>query len=364
MKQKFHYSIITIIVISLLPLLICRCAINDDAKRSVLSAASVDRGSNGQLTLSWAGDNVEKIDVYWSTSPDEFDSKGILLISGASGSAVTFDDPSQTARPYFRLKAPLDANMIVAERRLPIKEAPNFRDIGGYRSVDGRTVKWGIFFRSGDLFDVTEEYKNYIKNSGIKTIIDYRTDTEVARRPDPAIDGIEYIRLTEVSTAHTGNTIVKKWGKPFGPPGEYLVQLNKDLVNLDPNTYSQLLDRLLDPNNHPLLQHCSVGKDRTGFGTAITLLALGVPKDTVMQDYMLSNIYLAASNQSSIEALRPKLTDEMLASLIAMMEVRTEYLQAAFNEMELKYGSIDSYLEKGLGLTPEKRSQLRNLMLE
>lgn len=125
----------------------------------------------------------------------------------------------------------------------------------------------------------------------------------------------------------------------LGKPGEMLIQANKDLVKA-PEAYSKLLEMLNDPAHAKLVQHCTAGKDRAGLGSAILLLTLGVPEKTVIKD------------------------EQALESFKALLDVRPEYVQAAFDTMKEEFGSIDAFIEKGLGVTPQERAALQAKYLE
>ncbi|MEF2967843.1 tyrosine-protein phosphatase [Paenibacillus sp. M1] len=145
---------------------------------------------------------------------------------------------------------------------------------------------------------------------------------------------------------------------------QMMAGFNKQMVD-SPKFYVQLMELLNDPDNMALVQHCTAGKDRTGLGSAIILLALGVDEQTVMEDYLASNVYRAEANQKSIEALKGQIQDEdTLAAFTALMGVQKEFLQAALDEMKAKYGSIDGFLEQGLGITKQERAKLKAMYTE
>lgn len=366
--ERGNPSPLSYVAIALLSASITACDEADGSTQGRFEAASVKREGDGKLTVSWSGARLGNVDVYWSTSSSTLAEGGTVLVRDVTAGTVTFDDPSPSARPYFELRSEAGATIVVAERTLPMASVPNFRDVGGYTTTEGRTVRWGRFFRSKELAAMTAADREYVRNSGVKSIIDYRSDAEVAANPDPVIDGIRAIRLPVVSPSLPSSNALEmviaiKTGA-FGAPGEMMIRLNEDLVNLNTGVYSRLLEYASDQSYLPLIQHCTAGKDRAGFGAAITLLALGVPRDTVMQDYLLSREYLAASNQELVDEVRWLLTAEELEVVVAMLDVREQYLEAALDEIELKHGSISAYLEQGLGLTPARWSKLREAMLE
>lgn len=198
---------------------------------------------------------------------------------------------------------------------------------------------------------------------------DYRSDVEIVHKPDRPMDGIRNENIPvfkEVpSQLDTGPLFVYGHLGALGKPGAYMKMVNQEYVTHYNGAFAQVLELAQHPENLPLVQHCSSGKDRTGFGSAMLLFALGVPEETVMEDFMLSKTYTEAASQKTLESLKPKLKDEESITIAAAIyDVRKEYLQAAIDEINSKYGSVDQYLEQVLGLTKEKRENLRALLLE
>jgi protein-tyrosine phosphatase len=150
----------------------------------------------------------------------------------------------------------------------------------------------------------------------------------------------------------------------LGKPGEYLVKMNQDFVSGN-EAFVSFLNLAQNPENLTLVNHCTAGKDRTGFGSALLLLLLGVPEKTVMEDYLLSNGFREKLNEKMMTFLGAKLqNDESRAILGAMFEARAEYLQAAIDEVKKQYGSVEVYAEKALGYTKESLEDMKVLLLE
>ena len=128
------------------------------------------------------------------------------------------------------------------------------------------------------------------------------------------------------------------------------------------SVYRELLLRLLDETQVPLVQHCTAGKDRVGVGSATILLALGVPRETILEDYLLSN-----QNQLSLDKLPAdgaEVQPEQIAMFKALTQVHKEYLQAFFDEVDNTWGGTAGYLHNGLGFTGEQLNQLKKMYLE
>ncbi len=327
----------------------------------------VERENNSTLSIKW-GSVEESVHVYWSASPEAIEENGQLLTIVTDASAVTIEDPNPAMRVYFRLVTNKGDRITVAERRLSLQGAFNFRDLGGYETKDGRVVKWGKLYRSEELAGLTEEDICYIHNLGLKTICDYRTNFEVQHKPNPKIQDVCQVSLPVMQDLAKDLNINEFFRlgdlSMLGKPGEYLVKMNRDFVTSN-GAFVTFLELIQDANNLPLLNHCTAGKDRTGFASALLLLLLGVPEETVMQDYLLSNGFREQLNEKMMAFLGAQLQDEASIEILsAMFEARAEYLQAAFDEIHNVYGSLDQYAEKGIGLTKEQLDALRNLLLE
>ena len=285
---------------------------------------------------------------------------------------MTVDDPAPGGRAYFRLETP-EGGVTVAERRIALEGTPNFRDLGGYETVDGRHVRWGQVFRSGALVDLTPADLATVDALGIQLVCDLRSDSEVETDPDPELDA-EALRLTVTDESVDVQAITD------AVLAGDLDQISPDLL-LDgmpaiatefPDAWRTLVQRVSDEANRPTNVHCSAGKDRAGWASALILRALGVPEETVMEDYLLSNDYLAASNEDTLAQVRTVVAgvqgvpedDVDLSNLEALLEVRPEYLQAALDAVDEQYGSFEAYLTDGLGLTQEEIDALRDHLLE
>ncbi|NOU94324.1 protein-tyrosine-phosphatase [Paenibacillus sp. LMG 31456] len=334
-----------------------------------LSKIAVNRIGN-RIHIQWNKDEaLGKVKVFIGLSP--LDTKVQLAETGVGISSLSFDDPNPGLRTYYVLKSEHGGTRLAAERRLPLEGSVNFRDMGGYETVDGRYIKWGLLYRSEELIGLTESDRRYLQNCGLKLICDYRAEYEAELKPNPSIGNARQIGIPiEVeSSRHRSrmnymDMIDKNMLHLLGPSGEMLTLANQRYVSDFAKSFTTLFNLLLTPGNLPMVQHCAAGKDRTGFGSAILLLALGVSKQTIMEDYLLTNTLREETDRKILASIRPKLTnDEDWDVLWAMMQARQEYLQAAFDEIQLRYGSIELYLEVAVGLTPIHRKQLQDMLL-
>lgn len=330
--------------------------------------ATVERQLDGQLTFSWQGiGSLGEVTIYWENQPENLRKGGVPLATVSAGSTITVPDPSPGARPYFKLVSTNGASLLLAERNLPLQGVGNFRDLGGYKTADGRTVKWGMLFRSDQLIGMTAQDQSYVAKSGLKKMIDLRTVSEAKAKPDPAIPNVAYVHLplfVEHPAYLDANAMLaaSDWNT-MGKPGDYLKNYNKALVADVNQPHQKFLDMIATSKSFPLVWHCTSGKDRTGFETALILYALGVPEDTIMEDYLLSNKYNEAYNSKLMNAIISTFSNVDQADAVrAVLVVRPSYLQTAFDEIKKQYGSIDQYLDS-LGLTSHKRKHMQDMYL-
>jgi len=255
-------------------------------------------------------------------------------------------------------------------RHLPVQGAPNFRDLGGYRASDGRTVKWGLLYRSDALDKLTAEDDRYLDRLGIARIVDFRSRDEVKDAPDKLPRSLVH-RWVHMPIAAAGVNVRKLIERINSGQIEerevsgLLVASNAGFTRTFSPVYRTWLHSLTEADGAPVVFHCTAGKDRTGFAAAIVLLTLGVPKDVVMQDYLASNTYLAERNRAiewRVRLFSFFRTDP--AFLRPLLGVEPRYLNAAFNAMEKEYGSIDNYLRDALGADDVFRAALREHFLE
>ncbi len=242
---------------------------------------------------------------------------------------------------------------------IPFEAVYNFRDMGGYKTRDGRAVRDGLIYRSAALGKMTTADKKLFETLGVKTIFDYRDNHEAEINPNPIFPHAKYIQIPakgnhafEMPT----NTGGKDFYKVVSPEmfQEFYAQMPFDNIS-----FKELMATIQDPGNLGLVHHCAVGKDRTGIGGALILLALDVPEETIMDDYLNTNVYLRPLVDRMAQAIQQDYNDQEIQRFYALMSAREEYLQAAFDAMENRYGSKTTFLEREFGLTKEKREQLQ-----
>lgn len=233
----------------------------------------------------------------------------------------------------------------------------NFRDIGGYRTIDGRIVKTGMMYRSGNLSRLTENGKNSLIELGIKRIIDLRGIEEVSTFADPVVKGIACHHTPLLSDekilgqieGHTDFATMLKKTKP----GEFLLTLNQSMVTYR-YAFQQVFNVILTEPESPFLFHCMAGKDRTGAISALLLSLLGVSREDILADYLFTNEQKNEINTHFDSLGYNHLSGVDQEILDALFEAREEYLNAFLNEIVNNFGSIEQYTKKELGLTPNE----------
>lgn len=260
----------------------------------------------------------------------------------------------------------------------------NFRDFGGYRTENGKIIKKGMLYRSDALCNLTlEEQKLLSEDFQIKLIIDFRSEGERLSEPDKLVEGAKNIAITpKAKLAETASeSIGKKKQKrktsieqiqsgkteQFQNMEDKMMKMMRSFVSEPENreAYSQMLHQYLLAENYPILQHCRGGKDRTGFGSALILGILGVPIETIYEDYLLSNKCMSSEIACKMD-LYQKITNDkiLLENLRSMLEVRKSYLDHAFDEINQQYGDFSGFITEGLSFSEEKQKKLQGFLLE
>ncbi len=331
--------------------------------------AWVERLADGDWLLRWR-QPAARVAVYASADPDVTAGDRPLSVGDVSNGELRMTNaaieaavggPSSAVRPYFLLALD-DRRLVVAERTLPLTGEANFRDLGGYATADGRAVRWGRVYRAGSLADLTEADMAYLARLGLRLAWDLRSPDEVANHPD---------RLPPGAVArHT--PIIAEVGRLRGLVT--LFRLRRRVQKMLQQVYVIMLDQngpllagilraAADPANLPLVIHCTAGKDRTGLAAALLLSALGVPEETIIADYTLSNNAfdgLAERMRPEMERLYAFGFNEQRLRPFLLAEART--LTGALAHLRRRYGSVEAYLRRA-GLTEDDLGQLRQTLL-
>ena len=244
-------------------------------------------------------------------------------------------------------------------RVVPLQGCSNLRDLGGYRAADGRRVRMGRVFRSASLAHLTEADLTRFGTLGIRTVCDLRGVRESGRAPSrlPGGNAPEVMPLPIEPRVGASLRDLLRREKATGEDTYALLQAAyAAYAGEHLPRYRALFALLGEDGRLPLLFHCSAGKDRTGFGAALLLTALGVPRETVMADYVATNRIWRREH-----ALPPETPH---AVRDALLTAHRPLLEGALAQAVESHGSLDRLLEDGLDLHPARLRALRGAMLE
>lgn len=263
------------------------------------------------------------------------------------------------------------------KRHITLEGQSNFRDIGGYKTNDGRVVQWGLIFRSGELHSLSDKDVVQLDELGIVSNVNFLSDNEIkARGKDRLPPGVNEFFLPISGEAENDLARVVMEARRTADFSTVPVELNAEIHRIlvgdaAREQYASLLRLAADPSNHPLVFHCSHGVHRTGTATAILLSALGVPWETVREDYLLSNTYRKEEVVRRTGELRDMAASKQgvpsgrvdMTNINAFYILEGSYIDASMNEINKKYGSMAAYLREGLGLSDEEINKLQRVLL-
>lgn len=262
--------------------------------------------------------------------------------------------------------APRSAN--APERVLRLEGVRNFRDLGGYHTGDGRRVRWRRLFRSASLGSLTPADHATLDRLGLRAVFDLRATDEREKEPvrwtgSPGPRLLDHDYLLDLSALR--QVLPRPDADVEAARGAFRA-LYASLPTRFVPAYRGLFEALLQ-GEAPLAFNCSAGKDRTGVGAALLLTALGVPRETLFEDYLLSNEHyrpgpevaaaMSGRHGDWLLTLRPEMMQVML-------QVDASYLEAAFATIERDHGSVEGYLEQALGVDRAARERLRERYTE
>ena len=249
--------------------------------------------------------------------------------------------------------------------------AANFRDIGGYKTTDGRKIKRHTIYRSGELSGLTPSGQRALASFQIRYEIDLRTDKERAEAPSrwgqnpPEIISISVGEPRNSDPARSTTASMSEI-KNAAEAERFMQQTTARIATEGAGDIGEVLQRLAE-GDEPALIHCTAGKDRTGVTVAVLMTLLGVPREQVEHEYARSN----EARDQQLERMKARetgfpsgffsLPPEVLR---VMLGANPSYLEAAFRGIDTKFGSFDAYSKNGLKITAEQIENLRATLLE
>ncbi|WP_313801239.1 tyrosine-protein phosphatase [Sphingobium sp.] len=257
-----------------------------------------------------------------------------------------------------------EAVTLTPEGRLPLESAFNLRDFGGYATADGRCVKRGMLYRSGTMALLTDADAAHLRSLGIKAICDFRRGNERSAEPTRWHGAeVDYFCRDYAESSGLLGEMLKRDGATADDMRQTMIALYRIIPVDHAESYQAMFARIVE-GRLPLLINCSAGKDRTGVGAALILAALGVPRSTIVEDYLATNAHadwdwllgqrntlMARARLSRAEALEPVLRAEGV------------YLDTLFATLDEQHGGVDGYLNDVLGVDAAARDAMRGMLL-
>lgn len=253
---------------------------------------------------------------------------------------------------------------------LAFEKVANFRDMGGHTTHDGRRVAYGRLLRSGHLGHATDADVALLERFGLRRVFDFRTASDIELEgPDRLTSGAESVLLPMPDPAKGAD--IRAMMENAGPDDmdrlfgggkaeKMMIESAAGLVRERREPYALFLKALARADHVPALFHCSAGKDRAGWAGSVVLLSLDVPRDQVIEQYLLSN----RAGEEIIERSKQQGNAWWHEALAPLIGVREAYIQASFDAVDSDWGDFDTYLSQGLGITAEEREALRANLLE
>ena len=240
-------------------------------------------------------------------------------------------------------------------RHIELEGQSNFRDIGNHTTGNGKSLKSGMLYRSGTLSACSNSDVQILDSLGIKTVVNFLTEEERKVRGEDILPrGTKSVFLPISGENQEAEQILeaRQTGNFAAVPIELNYNIHALLVDVGKEAYKGFFEVLADADSYPVVFHCSHGVHRTGTATALLMMALDVPWDTIASEYMLSNIYRKEESNARIKALNelaernPDVVDKTknLENIKAFYQLNENYIKGTKEAVENEYGNIQNYL--------------------
>ena len=303
------------------------------------------------------------VKVFASTDPDDIPEIRPVATANIADqwATVVTDDPAK--RHYYTLLFNDKYRVRVATRNVNVPNVQNFRDLGGYPVyARHKQVRWGMLYRSAQIDLAQPATRDKLNNLGIRTLIDLRDTSEYSRTASDTLPGQPRVVHIPIHAGNLADILTGIDRESIQSDTVYRIveRINRHIVAVHASDFRRIFDILLDEDNYPAVIYCTTGKGRTGIAAALLLSALGVNDEDIMDDYRLSNRYFDIPAATSYAYELPTRSQEALTTVYS---AREGFLDAARDEIEHAYGSVDDYLRRAIGLEKEDLKQLRKILL-
>lgn len=251
-------------------------------------------------------------------------------------------------------------------RVIRITGSHNLRDLGGYGTLDGKVTAWRTVFRSGTLSEIEPDALGQLADLGLKVVCDLRANHERTLRPSRLPPGHDFAILERDHLSSSGDlsAAIRAPGISADNAARLMAGFYASLAYEQANSYRPLFECLAE-GRLPLLFHCAAGKDRTGVAAAILLDVLQVPRETIREDYLVTQQFYESSNSlfhaNRIARSEEALDEDIMRPLLCADEA---YLDAMFAEIDRRHGSSVGYVQDELGIGPSGIAAIRSNLLQ
>ncbi len=327
---------------------------------------------------------ISTMKLYWGLSLSEFPKEH--YIGSYSSPKFVFERINRTdQRVYYCLVFENGESITFGERILNIPGMYNLRDMGGYLTNDGRRVKWGMLYRGDQLYNMDPKGMTYLESLGFKTIIDFRSKKEIDEYPNKVPKTVlnEYNFSPEAAIAILAGRLQNN---EFESEADLMKEIAREALQHDVNAgdskminqqrnfvenadaivaFKNTTQTAIKLENAPLFQHCKGGKDRTGFSAMIQLALLGVKKEYLIYDYMLTRKARAEKNKRYYQRFLELTENATYANYFySLFDTKEEYIKEAIKSIFEKYNSIEEYVQEVYEITVDEISDFKNSFLE
>ena len=327
-----------------------------------ITAACEEDSASNSIIMKWeTRPAIEgEVKVFASTDPDHIRENRPVATAPIANQWMTIANNQPSQRHYYTLLFNDRYRVRVASRTVNVPGVQNFRDLGGYPVyAQHKRIRWGMLYRSARIDLSQPATRDKLNHLGIRTVIDLHTPSE-SPLPAGTLPGQPRVVHIPIPVDCLTDILADIDQQRIQPDtiGRIVERINRHIVAANAPAFRQMFDILLDKENYPAVIQCSTGKGRTGIALALVLSALGVNDDDIMTDYRLSRFNIPTAISYVYEL--PVRSQE---ALITLFSARENFLNAAKDEIERTYGSVDEYLTKAVGLQKDELKDLRKILL-
>ena len=327
-----------------------------------ITAACEEDSASNSIIMKWeTRPAIEgEVKVFASTDPDHIRENRPVATAPIANQWMTIANNQPSQRHYYTLLFNDRYRVRVASRTVNVPGVQNFRDLGGYPVyAQHKRIRWGMLYRSARIDLSRPATRDKLNHLGIRTVIDLHTPSE-SPLPAGTLPGQPRVVHIPIPVDCLTDILADIDQQRIQPDtiGRIVERINRHIVAANAPAFRQMFDILLDKENYPAVIQCSTGKGRTGIASALVLSALGVNDDDIMTDYRLSRFNIPTAISYVYEL--PVRSQE---ALITLFSARENFLNAAKDEIERTYGSVDEYLTKAVGLQKDEQRQLQEILL-